>query len=52
LSIKQTEEAPARQQRPPQQQFKGPAQNFKKREPEEALPMNDALAMLKKKFGK
>jgi uncharacterized protein len=52
LSIKQTEEAPARQQRPQPQQFKGPAQNFKKREPEEALPMNDALAMLKKKFGK
>ncbi|MDB5250142.1 MAG: transcription accessory protein [Segetibacter sp.] len=51
LSIKQTQEAPQRQQRP-QQQFKGPQQNFKKREPEPALPMNDALAMLKKKFGK
>jgi uncharacterized protein len=55
LSIKQTQEAPARPQRP-QQSFKGQNNNqnqgFKKREPEEALPMNDALAMLKKKFGK
>ncbi|GEO11326.1 Tex family protein [Segetibacter aerophilus] len=56
LSIKQTQEAPARTQRP-QQGFKpsnnsGQNQGFKKREPEEALPMNDALAMLKKKFGK
>jgi uncharacterized protein len=50
LSIKQTQEAPARQQRP---QFK-PAQNnqYKKQQPEAALPMDDALALLKKKFGR
>ena len=57
LSIKQTEEAPARPQRQQQQPFRGhnnTSQNqaFKKREPEEALPLTDALAMLKKKFGK
>jgi len=50
LSIKQTQEAPARRERPQPQFNKG--QSFKKREPEEALPMGDALAMLKKKFGK
>jgi uncharacterized protein len=49
LSIKQTQEAPARPQR--QQPFKAQNQGFKKREPE-ALPMNDALAALKKKFSK
>lgn len=51
LSIKQTEEAPAKTQRQ-QPLFKGQNQNFKKREPEPAVQMNDALAMLKKKFGK
>lgn len=44
LSIKQTEEAPARN-RP---QFKGPKPSFKKEEPN----MQDALSALKKKFGK
>ncbi len=50
LSIKQTQEAPARPQR---NNFKPAAtiQN-KKPQPETALPMNDALAMLKKMFGK
>jgi uncharacterized protein len=49
LSVKQTQEAPARKERPT---FKN-GQNFNKREPEiAAMPMNDALAMLKKKFGK
>jgi uncharacterized protein len=56
LSIKQTQEAPAKMQRPQQQPFRNQnnnqPQSFKKRETEEALPMNDALAMLKKKFGK
>jgi uncharacterized protein len=55
LSIKQTQETPARTQRPQQgfrPQNNNQNQSFKKREPEEALPMNDALAMLKKKFGK
>lgn len=57
LSIKQTQEAPARQQRQQPQLCKSnnsnhQKQDFKKREPEEALPMNDALALLKKKFGK
>lgn len=55
LSIKQTQEASSRPQR--QKQFRGQSNNSqkpvsKKMEPEEALPMNDALAMLKKKFGK
>lgn len=57
LSIKQTEEAPARSQRPQQQNFRSQNNNnqnngSKQKEPEKALPMNDALAMLKKKFGK
>lgn len=49
LSIKQANEAPARKERP---QFKGQNQVFKKGEPEAAGNMNDALAILKKKFGK
>jgi protein Tex len=52
LSIKQTQEAPARNARP-QQQFKGNNQNFKRKEPEvTSSNMNDALAQLRKKFGK
>jgi protein Tex len=52
LSIKQTQEAPARNIRPQQSQQRG-NQNFKRKEPEAAATnMNDALAMLKKKFGK
>jgi protein Tex len=52
LSIKQTQEAPARNIRPQQPQQRG-NQNFKRKEPEVAATnMNDALAMLKKKFGK
>ncbi len=47
LSIKQTEEMPAKKERP---RFKHSDQGFKKREPEPT--MNDALALLKKKFGK
>lgn len=49
LSIKQAQEAPAKKEKP---QFKGQNENFKKREPEPGNNMNDALAMLKKKFGK
>lgn len=49
LSIKQAQEAPVRKGR---QQFKGQSQGFKKREPETAVNINDALANLKKKFGK
>lgn len=49
LSIKQAQEAPARKEK---QQFKDQNQAFKKREPEAAGSVNDALAMLKKKFGK
>ncbi len=56
LSIKQTEKAPARLQKPEQPSFKHQHNNqnqaAKNREPEKALPLNDALAMLKKKFGK
>ncbi|HTB52558.1 MAG TPA: Tex family protein [Ferruginibacter sp.] len=50
LSIKQTEEAPARnnQQRP---KFNG-QQSAKPQKPIAELPMNDALAALKQKFGK
>ncbi|WP_207493164.1 Tex family protein [Aridibaculum aurantiacum] len=54
LSIKQTQEAPQRQQRPQQYQSKGNFNNkgnFKKQEREPAT-MDDALAALKKKFGK
>jgi uncharacterized protein len=51
LSIKQTQDAPQRQQRPPQQ-FKAANQPSNKPEREAALPMDDALALLKKKFGK
>ncbi len=49
LSIKQTQEAPLRKER---SQFKGQSQGFKKREPEPPKNMNNALANLKKKFGK
>lgn len=49
LSIKQTQESPARKDRP---QLKAQNQGFKKREPEAPVPLSDALAMLKKKFEK
>jgi protein Tex len=49
LSIKQTQESPARKERP---QLKAQYQGFKKREPEAPVPLGDALAMLKKKFEK
>jgi uncharacterized protein len=49
LSIKQAQETAVKKERP---LFKGQNQGFKKIEPEAAIPMNDALAMLKKKFGK
>ena len=50
LSIKQTQEAPQRTQHVQQYQNNNKG-NFKKREPEVAN-MDDALALLKKKFGK
>lgn len=49
LSIKQAQEAPAKKEKP---QSKGANQSFKKHEPEPVNNMNDALEMLKKKFGK
>jgi uncharacterized protein len=55
LSIKQTEEAPQKKEK---QNFNykpnnnNNNQNFKKKEPEPVVEMGDALAMLKKKFGK
>jgi protein Tex len=48
LSIKQTEVAPARSQRP---KFQGQQQNKPAKSTAE-LPMNDALALLKQKFGR
>jgi uncharacterized protein len=48
LSIKQTQEAPARRERPAFNKV----QPVRRREPEAPLPMTDALATLKKKFGK
>jgi uncharacterized protein len=51
LSIKQTQEAPAKQQRTQSiKPFNSPVQN--KEKAVAALPMGDALALLKKKFGK
>jgi protein Tex len=50
LSIKQTELPPARPQNQPRSKFQG--QPPQKPEAKKELPMNDALAMLKKKFGK
>ncbi len=50
LSIKQTQEVPQRTQRPQQYQ-NNKQQPVKKREPDVAS-MDDALALLKKKFGK
>lgn len=52
LSIKQTEEAPARNHRLSQGNNKGPKPFAKKEEDLGALSVNDALAALKKKFGK
>jgi uncharacterized protein len=49
LSIKQTEEAPARNQRP---KLQGQQQNNKPQKNIAELPMNDALAALKQKFGR
>ncbi|HKG67995.1 MAG TPA: Tex family protein [Segetibacter sp.] len=49
LSIKQTQESPARKERP---QLKAQNQGFKKREPEAPVPLSDALAILKKKLEK
>ncbi|MEJ8843768.1 Tex family protein [Lacibacter sp. H375] len=49
LSIKQTEEAPARSARP---KIHGPATRFKKEEDLTSLSVNDALAALKNKFKK
>lgn len=60
LSIKQAEEAPAGQPKPQlsfkaKNHFKPPDNNYGTREQKKEdvpLQMNDALAMLKKKFGK
>jgi uncharacterized protein len=49
LSIKQTEAAPVRKEK---LQFKAQDKSFKKHEQEPATSMNDALNLLKKKFGK
>ena len=49
LSIKQTQEAPARSARP---KVQGQATSFKKEEDLSNLTVNDALGALKKKFGK
>ncbi|WP_018611345.1 Tex family protein [Segetibacter koreensis] len=49
LSIKQAQEAPAKKEKP---QLKSSEQSFKKREKQAEPTMNDALALLKKKFGK
>jgi uncharacterized protein len=52
LSIKQTQEAPVKREK---QQFnykQGGINNFQKKQPEPAMEMGDALAMLKKKFGR
>jgi protein Tex len=51
LSIKQTELPPARQPHQPRGKFQGGGAQPKP-EVKKELPMNDALAMLKKKFGK
>ena len=48
LSIKQTESAPAKKQRP---KFQAQPQNKPEKNVAE-LPMNDALALLKQKFGR
>jgi protein Tex len=54
LSIKQTELPPARPQNQQQPRHKPHGGNPQQQKPEikKELPMNDALAMLKKKFGK
>jgi uncharacterized protein len=49
LSIKQTEEAPARSARP---KVQGQATRFRKEEDLTSLSVNDALAALKNKFKK
>jgi uncharacterized protein len=51
LSIKQTQEAPQRKEKQ-NFSYKSNTQNYKERKPQPALEMGDALAMLKKKFGK
>jgi len=53
LSIKQTEEAPARNNNQQRPKFNGqPTQNKPVQKAIAELPMNDALAALKQKFGK
>ncbi|MBN8720647.1 MAG: RNA-binding transcriptional accessory protein [Sediminibacterium magnilacihabitans] len=52
LSIKQTEEAPARGQRASQGNSRNPKSFTKKEEDLSTLSVNDALSALKKKFGK
>jgi uncharacterized protein len=52
LSIKQTEEAPLRKEKHNFNYKATNNQNLKKPEPQPALEMGDALAMLKKRFGK
>lgn len=49
LSIKQTQETQVKKEKPKSAGFN---QNIKKQEPEKTVSMNDALATLKKKFGK
>jgi len=49
LSIKQTEEVAAKKGK---QSFNSSNQGFKKKEQEASIPMDDALSLLKKKFGK
>jgi uncharacterized protein len=50
LSIKQTMEAPARKDRGPRREFGGGRD--KRNEPQKEVTMDDALSLLKKKFGK
>ena len=52
LSIKQTLEAPARKDRPQQRRDNNPGNNKPKEKDTSNMNMNDALSLLKKKFGK
>lgn len=52
LSIKQTQEAPARKDRPQQRRDNNPANNKPKEKDTSNMNINDALSLLKKKFGK
>jgi uncharacterized protein len=55
LSIKQAQEAPARQERPQKGRHDGFKKDFKpakKKEEGDTMNMNDALSLLKKKFNR